>query len=296
VPGSIELVDPREQYARPPYESQKKIDMPGHTSQMSPTPDHGESSYQGSGKLTGLTAVITGADSGIGRAVSIAYAREGADVVVSYLSEDEDAEQTCELVKQAGTRAMKWKGDLRQESECESLILATCDEFQRIDVLINNAAYQATRDDLDEFSTDLFDRIMKTNLYAPFWLSRAALPKLPKGGSIINTVSIQGYEPSPELLPYSATKSALIGMTKGMAKLAIKHGVRVNAVAPGPVWTPLIPGSVAAEKVEHFGENTLFGRAAQPAELAPLYVWLASPHASYVTGEVFGATGGRTPV
>ena len=293
---SVELEDPRTRFPSPPYEDQGPIEMPGKTSQMSPRPDHGEQSYVGSGKLAGLTAIVTGADSGIGRAVAIAYAREGANVVISFLSELEDAQQTQELVEQSGASAHLFQGDLRDESVAESLVATAFDAFERIDLLVNNAAYQQTEEKLEDFSSELFDRIMKTNLYAPFWLTRAALPKMTTGGAVINTVSIQGYDPSPELLPYATTKSGLIGMTKGLAKLAIHRGVRVNAVAPGPVWTPLIPGSVAPDKVQRFGENTLFGRAAQPAELAPLYVWLASPEASYVTGEVFGATGGRTPV
>ncbi|MEW4563184.1 SDR family oxidoreductase [Bremerella sp. JC770] len=294
--NKLELQDPRTQYARPPYDQQPLIDMPGHTGEMNPRPDHGEDSYQGSGLLKGLTAVVTGADSGIGRAVALAYAREGANVVISYLSEEVDADETRKLVEATGNEAICIAGDLTSESACEKLIGDAMRHFGKLDILVNNAAYQVTRDQIDAFSTEEFDRILKTNVYAPFWLSRDALPKLTSGGSIINTVSIQGYEPSPELLPYAVTKSALIGMTKGLAKLAIDRGVRVNAVAPGPVWTPLIPGSVEEEKVRQFGTNTLFGRAAQPAELAPLYVWLASPSASYVTGEVFGATGGRTPV
>ena len=188
------------------------------------------------------------------------------------------------------------RGDLREESFCNDLVEKTRQEHGAIDILVNNAAYQETADDVDEFSTDLFDRIFKTNVYAPFWLSRAVMKHLPPGGSIINTVSIQGYDPSPYLLPYASTKSAMLGMTKGLAKLAMDHGVRVNAVAPGPVWTPLIPGSMPEDKFKEFGANNLFGRPAQPIELAPLYVWLASPDASYVTGEVFGCTGGRTPV
>lgn len=290
------LVDPRTQYVQPPYDQQQLIDMPGHTSEMNPRPDHGEDSYRGAGLLKGLRAVVTGADSGIGRAVALAYAREGASVVISYLSEDTDADETRRLVEEAGSEALCVAGDLTSELTCKKLIGDAVKRFGGIDILVNNAAYQVTREEIDEFSTEEFDRILKTNVYAPFWLSRDALPKLTSGGSIINTVSIQGYDPSPELLPYAVTKSALLGMTKGLAKLAINRGVRVNAVAPGPVWTPLIPGSVEEEKVQQFGSNTLFGRAAQPAELAPLYVWLASPSASYVTGEVFGATGGRTPV
>lgn len=292
----VQLKDPRNAYAQPPFTSQALVDMPGHTRQMDPQPDHGEASYRGSGKLRGLNALVTGADSGIGRSIALCFAREGANVCINYLSEDDDAQRTLELVREASVKAALAKGDLRDESFCESLIDTAISELGSLDILINNAAYQETREQLEQFSTEVFDRIFKTNVYAPFWLCRSALKRLPPGGSIINTVSIQSYDPSPYLLPYSATKAALLGMTKGLAKLAIEHGVRVNAVAPGPVWTPLIPGSMPAEKVKQFGTNTLFERPAQPIELAPLYVWLASPEASYVTGEVFGCTGGRTPV
>lgn len=289
--------DPRTAYAQPPFKNQKQLELPGSSSDMSPTPDYGEATYRGSGKLTGATALITGGDSGIGRAVALAYAREGANVVINYLSEDRDAKESERLVREAGTEALLVRGDLRDESFCQELIHEAFDRFERLDVLVNNAAHQEVRDDIDQMSTELFDRIMRTNLYATFWLSREALPKMKPGGSIINTVSIQGLDPSPELLPYSMTKSALIGFTKGLAKMAMEnHGVRVNAVAPGPVWTPLIPASMPMEKVEQFGANTVFQRPAQPAELAPLFVWLASPEASYVTAEVYGATGGRTPV
>ena len=292
----VKLPDPRSAYAVPPFKKQSPIDMPGRTDQMDPRPDHGEDSYTGSGRLAGLNAVVTGADSGIGRAVAIAYAKEGANVVVSYLSESDDAAETLRHVEAAGGKALAVGGDLREEAHCDRLIEQSVAKLGGIDILVNNAAYQETRDSIDQMSTELFDRIFKTNVYAPFWLSRAAMKHLPSGGSIINTVSIQGYDPSPMLLPYATTKSALIGMTKGLAKLAIEHGVRVNAVAPGPVWTPLIPGSMPTEKFENFGADTLFQRPAQPVELSPLYVWLASPAASYVTGEVYGATGGKTPV
>lgn len=291
----VKLTDPRETYAKPPFSNQKPIGMPGSTEQMDPTPDHGEQTYCGSGKLQGLNTLVTGADSGIGRAIAIAFAREGANVVINYLSEDGDAEQTRTQVEDAGVRAVVVRGDLRNQSFCEDLIEQTAKELGSIDVLVNNAAFQITEDSIEEFSTEMFDRIFKTNIYAPFWLSRAAMDHLPAGGSIINTVSIQGYDPSAFLLPYATTKSALIGMTKAMAKLAIEKGVRVNAVAPGPVWTPLIPGSMPKEAFENFGADTLFTRPAQPAELAPLYVWLASPEASYVTAEIFGCTGGKTP-
>ena len=289
------LTDPREAFAKPPYSKQKPMTMPGSTSDMNPTPDHGEDSYVGSGKLKGLNAIITGADSGIGRAIAIAYAREGANVVINYLSEDADAEQTKSLVLEAGVKAVVIRGDLREEAFCEQLIKQSINELGSLEILVNNAAYQQTEEAIEDFTTKVFDRIFKTNVYAPFFLCRAAMKHLPPGGSIINTVSIQGYNPSAMLLPYATTKSALIGMTKAIAKLAIEHGVRVNAVAPGPVWTPFIPSSMPKEKYEKFGVETLFERPAQPAELAPMYVWLASPEASYVTAEVYGCTGGLTP-
>lgn len=292
----VQLVDPRDAFVQPPFMDQEPFKMPGSTEQMNPQPDHGEESYCGSGKLKGLNAVVTGADSGIGRAIAIAYAREGANVALNFLCEESDAKSTQRVCEAAGIRSVLIGGDLRQESFCEELIERSMDEFGGIDILVNNAAFQETEERLEDFSTELFDRIFKTNVYAPFWLSRKAMDHLPAGGSIINTVSIQGYTPSPFLLPYATTKSALIGMTKALAKLAIERGVRVNAVAPGPVWTPFIPGSMPQEKFEQFGSDTLFGRPAQPAELAPMYVWLASPEASYVTAEVYGCTGGKTPV
>ncbi|TWT97448.1 SDR family oxidoreductase [Neorhodopirellula pilleata] len=294
--SNVQLRDPREAYPKPPFDQQGLFDMPGSTTNMTPKPDHGEQTYRGSGKLKGLNALVTGGDSGIGRAIAIAYAREGANVAINYLSETEDAETTAEFVKAAGSHCVLFEGDLREETFCNRLIDQTVSELGGIDLLVNNAAYQTTSQEIEDFSSETFDRIFQTNVYAPFWLCRAAMSQLPAGGSIINTVSIQGYNPSPYLLPYSMTKSALIGMTKALAKLAMEHGIRANAVAPGPVWTPLIPGSMLPDKVEQFGKNTLLGRPAQPAELAPLYVWLASPEASYVTAEVFGCTGGKTPV
>lgn len=292
----VTLVDPRTAFGKPPFSKQKSMKKPGSTSEMNPTPDHGEESYVGSGKLKGLNAIITGADSGIGRAIAIAYAREGANVVINYLSEDADAEQTRSLVEDAGVIAVVIRGDLREEVFCEQLIDHSIKELGSLEILVNNAAYQQIEEAIEDFTTEVFDRIFKTNVYAPFFLCRAAMKHLPPGGSIINTVSIQGYNPSAMLLPYATSKSALIGMTKAIAKLAIEHGIRVNAVAPGPVWTPFIPSSMPKEKYEKFGEDTLFGRPAQPAELAPMFVWLASPEASYVTAEVYGCTGGLTPV
>ncbi|WP_168565843.1 SDR family oxidoreductase [Crateriforma spongiae] len=291
----VELKDPRDLYARPPFEHQSTTSMPGSETDMVPDADHGEEHYRGSGKLKGLNALVTGADSGIGRAIALCYAREGANVTLNYLSEDGDAEEARVLVESAGVKAVAIKGDLRNEAFCKDLVQQHVDHHGSLDVLVNNAAFQVTEDNIEDFSTEVFDRIMKTNVYAPFWLSKFAVEQVPAGGSIINTVSIQGYDPSPYLLPYSTTKSALIGMTKALAKLSIDRGVRVNAVAPGPVWTPLIPGSMPEDKIKNFGDNTVFGRPAQPIELAPLYVWLASMDASYVTGEVFGCTGGRSP-
>tara|TARA_R110002049_G_scaffold50370_3_gene143156 strand:- start:199643 stop:200545 length:903 start_codon:yes stop_codon:yes gene_type:complete len=296
IQSHVQLSDPRQLYARPPFDQQQTLEMPGSTADMSPAPDHGEESYQGSGKLSGLSALITGGDSGIGRAIALCYAREGANVAINYLSEDSDADKTVELAKSSGVNVAAFRGDLREESFCEKLVERTVDELGGIDILVNNAAYQETAESIEAFSSELFDRIVKTNLYAPFWLSRAAIKHIPPGGSIINTASIQGYNPSDFLLPYATTKSAILGMTKALAKLAMDHGVRVNAVAPGPVWTPLIPGSMPPESFQNFGQDSLLGRPAQPIELAPLYVWLASPDASYVTGEVFGCTGGKTPV
>ncbi|WP_231953941.1 SDR family oxidoreductase [Pirellulimonas nuda] len=263
---------------------------------MKPVPDHGEQTYRGSGRLEGCVAIVTGGDSGIGRAVALAFAREGASVVVSYLSETEDAEASLADVRGAGAEAVAVAGDLRDEAQCQDLIDQAVRRFGKLSILVNNAAYQETSDSVEGFSSESFDRIFKTNVYAPFYLSKAALRHLQPGDSIINTVSIQGYDPGGYLLPYASSKSALIGMTKAMAKLTMEQGVRVNAVAPGPVWTPFIPASMPGEKVKNFGKDTLFGRPAQPAELAPLYVWLASEDASYVTGEVFGATGGSTPL
>ncbi len=290
-----ESVDPREAGPRPEY-PQRPIEPPGHEEELTPRADHGEQSYVGTGRLRGQAALITGADSGIGRAVAIAFAREGADVAISYLpQEDEDARETARWVEQAGRTALRLPGDIRDEAHCGALVEQSLERFGRLDVLVNNAAFQSTRERVEDFSSEEFDRAFKTNVYAMFWLCRAALPKMRAGSSVINTASIQAYDPSPSLLPYAATKGAIVNFTKGLAQLASTQGVRVNAVAPGPVWTPLIPSTMPADQVKKFGADTAFGRAAQPAELAPLYVFLASQDARYVTGEVFGATGGQSP-
>jgi hypothetical protein len=287
--------DPRTQGATPEF-PQEPIAHPGSEEQLTPKADHGEESYRGAGRLKDRVALITGGDSGIGRAIALAFAREGADVVISYLPDEErDAIETERLVTSAGRTAAKMPGDLTDERYCEGLAQAAFDRFGRVDVLVNNAAFQSTHESIEEFSTAEFDRAFKTNVYAMFWLCRTMLPRMPQGGAIINTASIQAYDPSSELLPYAATKGAIVNFTKALAPIAMKRGVRVNAVAPGPVWTPLIPSTMPPEKVKTFGADTAFGRPAQPAELAPLYVFLASNDARFVTGEVFGATGGQSP-
>ena len=288
-------IDPKEAGPKPEH-PQKKIEHPGSTAELTPQADHGEQTYKGLGRLTDKVALITGGDSGIGRAVAIAFAREGADVLISYLpEEEEDAAETTRWVEQAGRRAVRLPGDIRDEAHCNQMIDRAFDEFTRLDILVNNAAFQMTHDRIEEFSTEEFDRTYKTNVYAMFWLCRAALPRMKPGSTIINTASIQAYDPSPNLLAYASTKGAIVNFTKALSQLAMKQSVRVNAVAPGPVWTPLIPATMPEEKVRGFGGDTSFGRAAQPVEIAPLFVFLASNEARFVTGEVYGATGGQTP-
>ncbi|MCG8923030.1 SDR family oxidoreductase [Lentzea sp. CC55] len=262
---------------------------------MGPEPDHGEKTYRGSGRLTDTKAVITGGDSGIGRATALAFAREGADVLLSYLEEEqEDAERTAELVRDAGRQAVLAPGDLRSEDACRDLVERAREEFGRIDVLVSNAAYQmAQSDGLLGIDSEQLDRVFKTNIYAMFWLCKAAVPLMPPGSAIITTSSIQAFMPSPPLMDYAATKAAIVNFTKALSADLIEKGIRVNSVAPGPVWTPLIPATMPAEKVGDFGAQTPMGRAAQPAELAPAYVFFASQESSYITGEVLGVTGGQ---
>jgi NAD(P)-dependent dehydrogenase (short-subunit alcohol dehydrogenase family) len=287
--------DPKSQGPKPEY-PQQPISPPGSDAEMNPRADHGEQSYHGCGRLNGRSALITGGDSGIGRAVAIAFAREGADVAVSYLpEEEEDARETCRWVTEAGRRALALPGDIRDEQHCRKLIDRVFDEFTRLDVLVNNAAFQMTHDAIEEFSTEEFDRTFRTNVYAMFWLCRAALPRMQAGACIINTASIQAFDPSPTLLAYAPTKAAIVNFTKALSQLAMKRGIRVNAVAPGPVWTPLIPSTMPPKSVKTFGADTSFERAAQPAEIAPVYAFLASDEARYVSGEVYGVTGGQTP-
>ena len=284
--------DPRTAGPKPPFPPQQQP-APGKTYALDPVPDHGEHSYRGAGKLQNSTALITGADSGIGRAVAIAFAREGADVVLSYLEEHEDARETARWVEEAGRRAIVVAGDVSQAEHCRNLIAQAVREFGKLDVLVNNAAFQRTHEQLAQISDEEWDRTFRTNIYSMFYLSKAAAAVMKPGGAIVNTASINAKSPSAELLAYATTKGAIANFTAGLAQLLAKEGIRVNAVAPGPVWTPLIPSTMPAEKVSQFGENTPLARPAQPAELAPAYVWLASDEASYITGAIVPVTGGR---
>ncbi len=266
---------------------------PGHEADLQEKADHGEQSYRGTGKLEGKRALITGGDSGIGRAVALAFAREGADVLIAYLPEEEDdAQETVRLVKDAGRTGVAVAGDIREEQHCEELVRRAVAELGALDILVNNAAYQMAQDSIADITTEQFDRVLKTNVYAMFWLCKAAIPHLKPGSSIINTSSVQAYNPSPELLDYATTKAAIVNFTRGLAQQLAPKGIRVNTVAPGPIWTPLIPSTMPEEKVEGFGEQTPLGRVGQPAEVAPAYVFLASQESSYITGERIGVHGG----
>ena len=288
--------DPKSKYPEPPFPKQQQ-EPPGTEAELKPKADHGEESYRGAGRLTDRVALITGGDSGIGKAIAIAFAQEGADVLVSYLGgvEEADAADTAERVERAGRRALAVAGDIQDPDFCASLIERAETELGHVDILVNNAAWQDCGDRIEEVTTEEWRRIFRTNIEAIFHLSKAAVPRMREGGTIINTTSIQAYSPSPELLPYAATKGAIVTFTKGLAQDpgVLERGLRVNAVAPGPIWTPLIPSTMPPEKAAKFGENTPLGRAGQPAELAPVYVFLASQESSYITGEVIGVTGGR---
>ena len=295
APQDPAVVDPRQQGPKPEY-PQRPITPPGSDAELTPRADHGEDSYRGLGRLTDRVALITGGDSGIGRAVALAYAREGANVAISYLPEEQqDADETARWVERAQRRVLLLPGDIRDERHCQSMVDRAYDEFGGLDILVNNAAFQMTHEKIDEFSTEEFDRTFKTNVYAMFWLCRAALPRMKAGSAIINTASIQAFDPSPNLLAYAATKAAIVNFTKALSQIGMQQGVRVNAVAPGPVWTPLIPSTMPQERVKKFGGDTAFGRAAQPVEIAPVFVFLASNESRYVTGEVYGVTGGKMP-
>jgi NAD(P)-dependent dehydrogenase (short-subunit alcohol dehydrogenase family) len=285
--------DPTTQNVQPDAQPAQNIDHPGLESEMQLEPDYGESTYRGSGRLDGRRALITGGDSGIGRAVALAFAREGADVVISYLPEEEDdAQVTAQVVRDAGRRVVTAPGDLRDESFCQGLVERTVSDLGGLDVLVSNAAYQMSIEGIEDLTTEQLLRTYYTNVFAAFWLCKAAVRHLRPGSSIIVTTSIQAYQPSPSLLDYASTKGALLNFTKGLSQELAPKGIRVNTVAPGPIWTPLIPATMPAEQVSAFGSETPIGRAGQPAELAPAYVFLASQESSYITGERIGVTGG----
>jgi hypothetical protein len=272
---------------------QQQQDPPGTEEEMAPNADHGETSYKGSGRMAGKATVITGADSGIGRAVAIAFAREGADVLIAYLDEHEDAQETARHVEEAGQKAVLLAGDLSKREDCYALIDKAVEEFGRVDVLVNNAAFQMNHETLEEIPDDEWDYTFATNITAMFHTCKAALPHMPKGGSIINTSSINSDQPVPTLAPYAATKAAIVNFTASLAQLLGPKGIRANSVAPGPVWTPLIPATMPPDKVESFGTDTPLGRPAQPAEMAPVYVMLGSDESSYVSGARIAVTGGK---
>jgi len=285
--------DPTTEHVQPDAQPEEQLDHPGLESEMDLEPDYGEKTYRGSGRLEGKRALITGGDSGIGRAVALAYAREGADVVLSYLpEEEEDAQVTAGVVRDAGRTAVTAPGDIRDEAFCQELVERTVSELGGIDVLVSNAAYQMSIGGIEELTTEQLLRTYYTNVFATFWLCKAAVRHMEPGSSIIITTSIQAYQPSPSLLDYASTKGALLNLTRGLAQDLAPKGIRVNTVAPGPIWTPLIPATMPAEQVGDFGSETPLGRAGQPAELAPAYVFLASQESSYVTGERIGVTGG----
>ena len=284
--------DPREMEAKPPFPEQEQEPV-GLESEMEPRPDYGEESYRGSGKLQGKAAIITGGDSGIGRAVALAFAREGADVLISYLDEHSDAEETVRIVETEGRRCVPLPGDISDEAHCQQIVERAMQEFGRIDILVNNAAWQEDIESIQDVTREMLLHTYGVNIFAMFYLCKAAMPHMQPGSTIINTTSIQAYQPSPNLLPYSSTKGAILTFTKALSEEAIEKGIRVNAVAPGPIWTPLIPMSFPGEKVAKFGKDTPMGRPGQPAELAPVYVFLASQDSTYITGECIGVTGGK---
>jgi len=294
APSRRPMQDPREEYPKPPFPPQQQP-RPGLASRMQPRPDHGETSYVGSGRLAGRKALITGGDSGIGRAAAIAYAREGADVAFGYLpAEEPDAREVVQLIEATGRKAVPLPGDIRDEAFCKKLVADAVSRLGGLDILLNNAAFQQAQKSLLDITTEQLDATFKTNLYALFWITKAALPHLPAGASIINTSSINNYDPEPSIVDYACTKAAIANFTKAMSKQLAPRGVRINAVAPGPFWTPLQPsGGQDPAKLPQFGADSPMGRPGQPAEIAPLYVLLASSEASFVSGDIFGSTGGK---
>jgi NAD(P)-dependent dehydrogenase (short-subunit alcohol dehydrogenase family) len=291
--NKAELEDPTTRYPKPPYRRQSQL-WPGLASKMDPRPDHGEHSYRGSGRLTGRKALITGGDSGMGRAAAIAYAREGADVAINYFpTEEPDAREVIELIRAEGRVGLAVPGDLREEKFCQELVRRAVDGLGGLDIVVSNAGRQQTRASILDVSTEDFDATMKTNIYAPFWIIKAALPHMKPGSVIIGTASEQAYDPSPDLYDYAQTKAATMNYVKSLAKQLAPKGIRVNAVAPGPIWTPLqVSGGATQEKLEKFGGQTPLGRAGQPAELGSIYVQLAAADASFATGQVYGSAGG----
>jgi len=278
---------------RPPFDRQPQTRPPGLTREMEPRPDHGEASYRGSGRLKDKKAIITGADSGIGRAVAIAFAREGADVLISYLNEEEDAQETRRLIEEAGRKAVLAPGDISDPAHCRALVDRAVREFGRIDVLVNNAAHQMSFEAIEDISDEEWDYTFRTNIFAMFYLAKAAVAHMGEGASIINTTSINADDPSPQLLAYATSKGAIQNFTAGLAQMLAPKGIRVNCVAPGPIWTPLIPSTMPPEKVKNFGKQVPMQRPGQPKELAPVYVMLAADEASYVSGATVAVTGGK---
>lgn len=289
---SRRLQDPRDREPKPPFPRQEQP-PPGLQKDMRPQPDYGEASYVGRGRLKGRRALVTGADSGIGRAVALAFAREGADVAIGYLpgEEEPDARETVRVIEASGKKCLRVPGDVREPETCRDMVATVVRELGAIDILVNNAAFQRVRSSLLDIPPEEIDRVFRTNVYAMFYLCQAAIPHMPPGSSIINTTSIQAYKPSPYLLHYAASKAAIANFTKGLALELADKGIRVNGVAPGPIWTPLIPAS--SMHTEHFGEQAPLKRAGHPVEMAPVYVLLASTESSYVTGMIYGATGGE---
>jgi len=292
--NQLKLTDPRNKYAKPPFKKQSQP-FPGLAARMTPVPDHGEKSYIGSGRLSGRKALITGGDSGIGRAAAIAYAREGADVAINYLpAEEEDARQVIDLIRKEGRKAIAIPGDIRSEDFCRQLVNQAVQQLGGLDILINNAGHQKANPSILDISADDFDWTMKTNIYAPFWITKAALPHLKPGSSIIGLSSVQAYDPSADLYDYAQTKAATTNYVKSLAKQLGPKGIRVNGVAPGPVWTPLqVSGGQTQDSLEKFGGDTPLGRPGQPAELASIFVQLAADDASFATGQIYGAAGGN---
>ncbi len=287
--------DPKEKYENKPFPEQQQ-EVPGTEAEMTPKADHGETSYKGTGKLKGRKAIITGGDSGIGRAVAIAFAREGADVLIAYLNEHEDAKETAKYVEEAGQKAVLVAGDLREEAHCKQIIDTAVAEFGQIDILINNAAFQMSRESLQEVSSEEWDRTFKTNIYPMFYLCKMAEQYMKPGSTVVNTTSVNAYKPRPTLIAYAATKGAIQNFTANMAQLWAEKGIRVNCVAPGPIWTPLIPSTMSPEEVKSFGQDVPLKRAGQPAELAAAYVLLASDDSSYMTGSTIQVTGGSPTI